>query len=332
MIAFGVNAQGARSPVYDVAVADLTDIADVTVEIFTFTTNEATAVTELLTRLYIDLPVFGPTTWKSTKLGDEVLEGRLDDGRIAKLEHHPLSAQGNVLAATELARSVWGNREKKRADYYLFYGCCGTVDPELIGQVFRVKSVSYMSLGVVKSDDDDDGDGDDDGDRESLPNLEVVKLKNKWIVHTNSDEQAPFKTVALPAGSAGAPGSVAGLGLSEAHVLATDKVVKVAPSAAPEPILEGPSGPVYEKAEWTYSEALAQYTEVAPRTTALIDMETFGIGSAMRALGLSERVIVLRVATDALSDKATQTEEQQLNLLRGGLADLADSIATILGI
>ena len=311
--------------------ADVTDMADVTVQIFTFTANEATAVTELLTRLYVDLPAWGPTVWKSTKLGEEVVESRLSDDRTARLEHRPLSAQGNVLAAAELTRSVWGNREKKRADYYLFYGCCGTVDPERIGQVFRVKSVSYMSLGVVKHIDDDDGENDG-GDGDDAPKPEVVMLKNKWIVHTNSDEQAPFKTIALPAGSAGAPGSVAGLGLDEAHVLATDKVVNVAPGVAPEPIMEGPANPVYEKGEWTYSQALAQYTEVARRAVALVDMETYGIASAMRALGLSERVIVLRVATDALSDKPDQTEDQQLELLRAGLADLADSIATILGI
>jgi hypothetical protein len=178
-------------------VADVTDVADVTVEIFTFTTNEATAVTELLTRLYIDVPVFGPTVWTPTKLGEEALEGRLSDGRTARLEHHRLSAQGNVVAAAELTRSVWGNREKNRADYYVFYGCCGTVDSKLVGQVFRAAWVSYMSLGVVVAS----------------PDGEVVKLKNKWIVRTQPNKQAPLDAIELPAGSTGAPGSVSGLGL-----------------------------------------------------------------------------------------------------------------------
>lgn len=292
-------------------------MADVTVVIFSFTTNEATAVTELLTRLYIDVAGYGPTVWTSTKLGDEILVGHLSDGRTARLEHHPLSAQGNVVAAAELTRAVWGSREKKRAEYYLFYGCCGTVDPKLIGQVFRVKSVSYMSLGVVNDD---------------APNGEVVKLKNKWIVQTDSEEQAPLETIALPAGSARALGSVSGLGLREAHVLATDKVIKVAPGTAPESLHTGPTGPVYQKGEWTYSQALAQYIEIAPRADVLIDMETFGIASAMRALGLSDRVVVLRVVTDALCDKAQQTEDQQLELLSQGSAELANAIATILRI
>jgi hypothetical protein len=61
-------------------------------------------------------------------------------------------------------------------------------------------------------------------------------------------------------------------------------------------------------------------------------METFGIASTMHALGLSERVIVLRVVTDALSDKAGQSDQEQLNFLRAGLAELAAAMATILGI
>jgi hypothetical protein len=290
-------------------------VADVTVAIFTFTTNEATAVTELLTRLYIDLPLFGPTVWTPTKLGEEALEGSLSDGRTARLEHHPLSAQGNVVAAAALSRSVWENREENRADYYVFYGCCGTVDAKLVGQVFRAAWVSYMSLGVV----------------DDSPGGEVVKLKNKWIVRTHPNEQAPLDAIELPAGSTGAPGSLSGLGLPDAHVLATDKVIKIAPGVAPVPIHTPPSGPIYAKGDWTYSQALAQYSGMATKPV-LIDMETFGIASAMHALGLSERVIVLRVITDALSDKERQSEQEQLDFLREGLAELADAIATILGI
>ena len=111
---------------YDVAVAD------VTVAIFSFTRNEATAVTELMARLYIDLPVFGTTVWAPTKQAEEAVEGRLSDGRTARVEHHPLSAQGNVVAAAALSRSTRENR----ADYYVFYGCCGTVDSKLVGQCF----------------------------------------------------------------------------------------------------------------------------------------------------------------------------------------------------
>lgn len=286
-------------------------VADVTVAIFTFTKNEATAVTELLTRLYIDLPVFGTTTWTPTDSVDEALEGRLSDGRTARVEHHPLSAQGNVVAAAALSRSTRENR----ADYYVFYGCCGSIDSKLVGQVFRAERVSYLSLGVV--------DASSDG--------EVVKLKNKWIVQTQPDEQAPLAAIELRAGSAGAPGSVSGLDLPDAHVLATDKVIKVSPGAPPVPLQTLASGPVYAKEDWTYSLALALYSGIATQPV-LVDMESFGIASAMRALGLCERVLVLRVVTDALSDKVDQSEQDQLDFLRTGLGELASAIATILGI
>lgn len=291
--------------VYDVAVAD------VTVALFTFTRNEATAVTELLARLYIDLPAFGTTVWKPTKQGEETLEGRLSDGRTARVEHHSLSAQGNVVAAAALSRSTRENR----ADYYVFYGCCGTVDSKLVGQVFRAERVSYLSLGVVVAS----------------PDGEVVKLKNKWIVRTDPDEQAPLDAIEFRAGSAGAPGSVSGLELPDAHVLATDKVIKVLPGVAPVPIDTLSSGPIYAQEDWTYSLALALYSGMATKPV-LIDMESFGIASAMRAMGLCERVLVLRVVTDALTDKADQSEQDQLDFLRAGLAELAAAIATILGI
>nr|VTP02803.1 hypothetical protein BIN_B_04700 [Mycobacterium riyadhense] len=299
------NARPRVSWVYDVAVAD------VTVAIFAFTRNEATAVTELLTRLYIDLPVFGTTIWTSTKLGEEVLEGRLSDGRTARVEHHPLSAQGNVVAAAALSRSTRENR----ADYYVFYGCCGTVDSKLVGQVFRAERVSYLSLGVVAASADG----------------EVVKLQNKWIVRTQPNEQAPLDPIELGGGAAGAPGSMLGLDVPDAHVLATDKVIKISPGVAPVPIDTPPSGPIYAKGDWTYSLALALYSRMTTKPV-LVDMESFGIASTMRALGLCERVLVLRVATDSLSDKADQSDLDQLDFLRAGLAELAAAIATILGI
>ncbi len=294
-----------RTRAYDGAVAD------VTVAIFTFTRNEATAVTELLTRLCVELPVFGATAWKPIKPGEEALEGRLSDGRMARLEHHALSAQGNVVAAAALSRST----RESRADYYVFYGCCGTLDSKLIGQVFRAERVSYLSLGVVTASAEG----------------EVVKLQNKWIVRTQPDEQPPLEAIELRAGSAGAPGSVWGLDLPDAHVLATDKVIKIAPGVPPAPIDSSSSGPVYAKGDWTYSRALALYSRMATKPV-LVDMESFGIASAMRSLGLCERVLVLRVVSDALSDKADQSDQDQLDFLRAGLADLAAAVATILGI
>lgn len=286
-------------------------VADVTVAIFTFTKNEATAVTELMTRLCVDLPAFGPTIWAPTRPGEEALEGCLSDGRTARLEHHALSAQGNVVAAAALSRSTRENL----ADYYVFYGCCGTVDPGQIGKVFRAERVSYLSLGVVAATADG----------------EVVQLQNKWLVRTQPSEQAPLEAIELRAGSAGAPGSVWGLSVPDAHVLATDKVIKISPGAAPAPLASQSGDPVYAKENWPYSLALALHSQMATQPI-LVDMESFGIASTMRALGLCERVLVLRVASDALTNKVDQREQDQLEFLRAGLPDLAAAIATILGL
>ncbi len=60
-------------------------------------------------------------------------------------------------------------------------------------------------------------------------------------------------------------------------------------------------------------------------------METFGIASTMEAMGLGLRVVVLRVVTDALTDKQGQTDAVQLARLRAGSNQLAGAIATMLG-
>ena len=104
-----------------------------------------------------------------------------------------------------------------------------------------------------------------------------------------------------------------------------------APGDPPTPLHTGPTGPVYPKDDWTYTQAIAQYVDIAVGPV-LIDMETFGIASTMRAAGLSDGVIVLRVVTDYLSDKPGQGDDQQLALLRGGSAKLAMVIADILGL
>lgn len=288
-------------------------MADVFVAVVTFTKTEETAVRELLSRLYISPDVFGPTVWSPMSFGEFALEGTLPDGRVVRLEHRSLVAQGNVIAAAELSRSA---NAEERADYYVFYGCCGAVEQDHVGEVFRVASVSYMSLGVV-------ADAPDGG--------EVVKLKNKWIVHTYPEEQRPLDTIVLPAGAPGTPGFVTGIDLPTAHVLATDKVINRAPGDPPTPLHTGPTGPVYPKDDWTYTQAIAQYVDIAVGPV-LIDMETFGIASTMRAAGLSDGVIVLRVVTDYLSDKPGQGDDQQLALLRGGSAKLAMVIADILGL
>lgn len=285
-------------------------MADVSIVIFTFTYNEATAVRSFLQSLIDDAR---PTVWTAMLLG-ETITATLSDGRSVQIQHKPLSAQGNTVAAAALGRAV---TESGDADYFFFYGCCGAIDGDLIGQAFRVATVSYISLGKVYK---------------SATGDEAVRLKNKWIVRTEPSDQAPLPTIVLPAGGKGAPGSLTGLDVPDAHALATDKVVHIAvASEAPNPIRVDNLGPVYAKGEWTYAQALKQYADAA-MGPVLVDMESFGIASAMRSLGLDERVIVLRVVTDALSDKEGQGDDDQLALLMGGLPTLAATLATIIGV
>ncbi|MEE6135335.1 hypothetical protein SKC41_03205 [Mycobacterium sp. 050128] len=300
-------------------------MADVSVAILTFTENEATAVRGLL-GILSDPSGPNVTVWTAKLLG-EVVEGKLSDGSTARIQHKALLAQGNAIAGAALARATKDTIQNCDVDYFIFYGCCGAVEPALVGQVFRVDWVSYMSLGVV----------------DPAPGGEVVMLRNKWIVPTEPNTQAPLKPIELPAGSASAPGSVFGLDLDDAHVLATDQVVRVSPGKLPKGPIKTPpppASPIYEKGEWTYSEGLAWYIDLAKRWATppdmpkpvLIEMESFGIASTMEALGLSYRVLVLRVVTDALSNKTKQTDEEQLELLIKGLRGLASALGTILKI
>ena len=62
----------------------------------------------------------------------------------------------------------------------------------------------------------------------------------------------------------------------------------------------------------------------------LIDMETFGIASTMAGMGLHNRVLVLRVATDALTTKDGQGDTEQGDLLRAQLPALSAALSLIM--
>ena len=283
-------------------------MANLAVQIFTFTSTESAAVDELVTGM-----ATATVTW--TLVGERtIMAPRRTGAGNAVIRHTPLSAQGNVVAATALTKGF----TEAIADYYIFYGCCGVVDAADVGKIFRVASVSYLSLGVVRNPKTTTGPQSD----------EVVKLKNKWIVLTDPADQSPLPTITLPAGAPGQPGTVDGLDIADAHVLATDKVINVPPATlAPAPIT--PGGNVYAKGEWTYAQSLAQYANSAA-VPVLVDMESFGIASTALALGRDLRVLVLRVATDALSDKPGQSDAEQQRRLTARLPELAAVLARII--
>src|SRR5437660_1309890 len=60
--------------------------------------------------------------------------------RSLVLRHHPLNSQGNVVAATCLARLFKDDDEE--ADFIIFYGCAGVVDSSYLDNVFLVSQVS----------------------------------------------------------------------------------------------------------------------------------------------------------------------------------------------
>ena len=283
------NARRHVSRVYDVAVAD------VTVAIFYLHQERSDRRNRVA-----GTPLHRPTGFRNNgmdadKAGGEALEeGQLSDGRTARVEHHSLSAQGNVVAAAALSRSTRENR----ADYYVFYGCCGTVDSKLVGQVFRAERVSYLSLGVVVAS----------------PDGEVVKLKNKWIVRTHPDEQAPLDAIEFRAGSAGAPGSVSGLEASR----------------RPRPgNRQGDQGFARCRHQGANRYAVQRFhlrqggLDVLIGACRLLRIAlspmqgepSFVFGNACDGL-VSPRVLVLRVVTDALTDKADHSEQDQLDFLR----------------
>jgi hypothetical protein len=280
-------------------------MANVAIQIFTFTSTESDAVDQL----FDTMTNATPTTWSQT--GVRVISSpRQRSLGTAVVTHTPLSAQGNVIAGTALARAF----TEASADYYIFYGCCGTVHKSNVGNVFRVATVSYISLGAV---------------RPATAPDEMVKLKNKWIVNTGTPGDLPLPPVVLPAGAPGQPGTLDGLGIGDAVVLATDKVIHVPPAAkVPAPV--PPGGNVFPKEEWTYAESLAHHVNAAIGSVVLIDMESFGIASTAIALGCDLRVLILRVPTDTLGDKKGQTDAQQLALLVGGHPALLDVLARIM--
>ena len=284
-------------------------MADLRVIIFSFNDNERIAVASFLE----DLSQPGSVWYR--QYGREAIDGTLQNGREIELVHCAILAQGNVVAAAELAGALFSD---PRYDLYVFFGCAGTPDPNQVGKSFIVSSVSYASLGSVT--------------HSKTPGRgEAVTLKNKWITNTDPPAAIPLPAVSFRGATAHPPLNLANRShLEMAHVMATDKVVMVAPSPnAPAPLYSGPSGHVYAPDEWTYAQALAQILEQVG-IPILIEMESYGIGRLTNALGIAGRVVVIRVATDDLVGKARSGGPAQATLLMNGRAALAHTIELIL--
>lgn len=351
----------------------MSTVADRDVVIFTFTDTEEEAVDSLLDA-YLDTEstAVDSTSWNAIR-GANAIHGTMADGRTIRIEHKPLRVQGNVNAAMVMAREAFDDLEghTPRTDYYIFYGCCGALDGDLIGNVYRISRASYLSLGSVANMPNNLEVQKPEGvtirrpeqvvmhasDQQQVvtttpeqvvvsnpeavvvtapshtSNSETVRLKNKWIVRTDSTEARPLGSIEIPLGKPRGPGPLFFLDLPDAYALATDKVIKIPPAPnPPQSADQDELGHIFEPAEWSYGEALAHSQTQVTNKPVLIDMETYGIASAMRAMRLEERVIVLRVVTDALSNKEGQPDEDQLQFLKNRLSALAAVLTAIMEI
>lgn len=263
--------------------------------VVSFNANEARAVSLLLD----DLANGIPSPWQ--REGDDAVRRVVGSGQEWRVEHVALLAQGNVLAAARLAEFFQDHQ--KAPDYVVFYGCAGAVDPQHAASMFLVQGVNYLSLGTVAQ-------------HGGQP--ETVTLKNKWLCHLTSRADAgPLEAVNFPMCNPGAaPLDLCKLsGVPSARVAATDKVVRIAPSMVPTPVQAGPPHDRYAKGEWSYGQALALVAQ-APGVV-IVDMESFGIGRIAQALQIEDRVVVLRVTTDVLTDHV-HSDDVQRDLLEQG--------------
>ena len=267
-------------------------ISLVSVAIVSFNANERDAVDELLT----DLVSGAPSPWR--RAGERSIER--DFGfDLWRLEHFPLLAQGNVVAATQLAR-LFRNRQQP-PDFVVFYGCAGAIEPQDTESVFLVETANYVSLGTVKQNNGN----------------ELVTLKNKWLCHTYPPGTAePLEVAVFPLCFGNGPINLhKRSGIPTARVVATDKVVQVAPGSLPAPAVPAPPHDSYTEAEWTYGQALALVADAGG--VVLVEMESYGIGRIARALDIQDRVVVMRVTTDALIDKGSSGATQRALLKHG---------------
>jgi hypothetical protein len=273
----------------------------VEIDIVTFNDNEAAAVD----RLFDDL--VQPVSVWARDGRDAIRFGALRDTRI---RHVSLRAQGNVIAGARLAETFADQDSAK--DLVIFYGCAGCLNPDQIGQAYLVSTVSYLSLGTVEAG------------KAMGAAMERVTLKNKWLCDIRPREVDPLPSItfeeALLNGTLNLPATTS---LTQAHVIATDKVIRVNPSSsAPQPLPGGIPRREYKKAEWSYADAMAYARDNCGNAHVLVEMESYGIGSIAEALQFKDRVVMIRIATDDLIGHA-HSDPQQRDLLMDGRLALA---------
>jgi hypothetical protein len=279
-------------------------MAKIRIDIVTFNGNEAAAVNQLFRDMYT---IFRP--WCST--GNSVIT--LQHRRLRnsyEINHRPLNAQGNVVAAGCLA----GFYERKNPDppeYVLFYGCAGALNKNDVSKAFLVEQASYASLGTVANNVH--------CQRQNINCLlgEKVTLKNKWLCDTDASPKEVDPLELIKFNQVLGKGFLFSLAhakfLHSAHVVATDKVIKVGPATRP-PRPKGRSAspnPIYVKGEWSYSEILAFAKNTYGHLPIIVEMESYGIGRIAKAAKLLDRIVIIRIVTDYLEDHSSSDKVQR---------------------
>jgi nucleoside phosphorylase len=275
------------------------------VSIVTFNQNESNAVEALLDDLDDGNSPWGRDGRSAIK--------RVFGGQTWTISHEALLAQGNVVAAAELARQF--QNAESTPDYVVFYGCAGALDPAQGASAFLVESVNYLSLGTVDP---------------AGPERETVTLKNKWLCDlTPSVGVEPLPLTRFPLVERSSRRRARFPGLETARVAATDKVIHVGKGNTPRPMIPPPPRAMYEKEDWTYGEALAFVANSGEYV--LVEMESYGIGRIAESLAILDHVIVLRVTTDSLTNhaKGPRGPDPQATLLMEGRAILGHLLACL---
>lgn len=264
------------------------------VRVVSFNDNEAAAVDELLNELALS----GIWTWDSVGENDRLLFRPVGADRW-EIEHVPLRAQGNVVAAAALADFVAQTRRPLAV--LVFYGCAGVSKKGLLNSVYLVRGTTYVSLGKVSR-------------RRKQPDHECATVANKWITTVIDSDVAPLPTVRLSSKVGGGLVHLAReLPCSVAHVAATDKVVCVDLDDVPPRDDDGE----FKKGQWSYAQGLAYVEEQQRDASVLVDMESYGIARMTRALGVAHRVVIMRISTDTLGDHSGSDCNQAYRLRQG---------------
>jgi hypothetical protein len=274
--------------------------------IVTFNASESAAVESLLDDLADENSPWG-------RDGSSGIRRSFGD-QTWTISHEALLAQGNAVAAAELASQF--RSPDHTPDFVVFYGCAGVLEEENLASAFLVERVNYLSLGTVDSD--------------GLSG-EKVTLKNKWLCYLADPPPGvrPLPAISFPLAESNSQIRRKIAGLTTARVAATDKVIHVRPRPAPPPTVQPPPVAAYKAEKWSYAEALGYVADSGE--DILVEMESYGIGRTAKSLDILDHILVLRVTTDALTDHdaGEEANERQATLLMKGRAVLGHLLSCL---